>query len=112
MMGPEHHRFHHSIKTEEAKNYCSVTAICDHLFGTFLYRPGETLEETGTKGPNRFPESNRFLPVISIHSHVDLLQYENTTVVFNGTVIENQLNSPFRYVLTQSFHTVITDTDY
>lgn len=64
MMGPEHHRFHHSIKTEEAKNYSSITAIWDHLFGTFLYRPGEAPEKIGIKGPNRFPESNMLLASI------------------------------------------------
>ena len=64
MMGPEHHRFHHSIKTEEAKNYSSITAIWDHLFGTFLYRPGEAPEKIGIKGPNRSPESNMLLASI------------------------------------------------
>lgn len=34
----EQHRWHHSNKIEEAKNY-SVFMLWDHLFGTFVYRP-------------------------------------------------------------------------
>lgn len=34
----EVHRWHHSNKIEEAKNF-SVVMIWDHLFGTFVYRP-------------------------------------------------------------------------
>lgn len=34
----EQHRWHHSNKIEEAKNY-SVLMLWDHLFGTFVYRP-------------------------------------------------------------------------
>jgi len=34
----EIHRWHHSNKIEEAKNY-SVFMLWDHLFGTFVYKP-------------------------------------------------------------------------
>jgi sterol desaturase/sphingolipid hydroxylase (fatty acid hydroxylase superfamily) len=34
----EVHRWHHSNKIEEAKNF-SVVMIWDHLFGTFVYKP-------------------------------------------------------------------------
>lgn len=34
----EMHRWHHSNKIEEAKNY-SVLMLWDHLFGTFVYQP-------------------------------------------------------------------------
>lgn len=34
----EQHRWHHSNKIEEAKNY-SVFMLWDHLFGTFVYHP-------------------------------------------------------------------------
>lgn len=34
----EMHRWHHSNKIEEAKNY-SVLMLWDHLFGTFVYKP-------------------------------------------------------------------------
>ena len=61
MMGPEHHRFHHSTDIEEAKNYSSVTALWDQVFGTFLYRPGEAPEEIGIKAPNRFPQSDKLV---------------------------------------------------
>lgn len=35
----EIHRWHHSNKLDEAKNY-SVFLLWDHLFGTFVYKPG------------------------------------------------------------------------
>lgn len=47
IMGPEHHRFHHSVNLDEALNYSSELALWDQLFGTFLYRPGEGPERVG-----------------------------------------------------------------
>jgi sterol desaturase/sphingolipid hydroxylase (fatty acid hydroxylase superfamily) len=35
----EIHRWHHSNKMDEAKNY-SIVMLWDHLFGTFVYPPG------------------------------------------------------------------------
>ena len=65
MMGPEHHRFHHSTEQDEAQNYSSVTALWDQVFGTFIYRPGEAPEEIGISEPHRFPESGNLLHSIS-----------------------------------------------
>jgi len=65
MMGPEHHRFHHSTEQDEAMNYGAVTAIWDQVFGTFLYRPGEAPREIGIKQPHRFPESHKVLSNIA-----------------------------------------------
>jgi len=64
MMGPEHHRFHHSTDAAEAINYCSVTAIWDQVFGTFLYRPGTQPEEIGIDEPHRFPQNDKVLQSI------------------------------------------------
>jgi len=65
LMGPEHHRFHHSTEQHEAMNYGAVTALWDQVFGTFLYRPGEAPREIGVKGPHRFPESHKLLSNIA-----------------------------------------------
>jgi len=65
MMGPEHHRFHHSTEQDEAQNYSSVTALWDQVFGTFIYRPGEAPEQIGVSEPNRFPESGKLLQSIT-----------------------------------------------
>jgi len=65
MMGPEHHRFHHSTEQDEAQNYSSVTALWDQVFGTFIYRPGEAPREIGVSEPNRFPESGKLLQSIA-----------------------------------------------
>lgn len=65
MMGPEHHRFHHSTDQDEAQNYSSVTALWDQVFGTFIYRPGEAPEKIGVNRPNRFPESDRIIQSIA-----------------------------------------------
>ncbi|MEW8317604.1 MAG: sterol desaturase family protein [Candidatus Thiodiazotropha sp.] len=60
-MGPEHHRFHHSQRTEEALNFGSELAIWDQLFGTFLYRPGGQPVRIGISQPNEFPEDVELL---------------------------------------------------
>ena len=65
MMGPEHHRFHHSTDQDEAQNYSSVTALWDQVFGTFIYHPGEAPEEIGISTPHRFPKSDDLLRSIS-----------------------------------------------
>lgn len=65
MMGPEHHRFHHSTEQDEAMNYSATTALWDQVFGTFLYRPGEAPRAIGVKEPHRFPESHKLLSNIA-----------------------------------------------
>jgi len=59
VMGPEHHRFHHSELIEEAGNFSSEIALWDRIFGTFIYRPGQEPERIGIAEPNRFPPSDR-----------------------------------------------------
>ena len=55
VMGPEHHRFHHSVKLNEALNYSSELALWDQLFGTFLYRPGEAPQRVGVADGQDLP---------------------------------------------------------
>lgn len=57
VMGPQHHRFHHSIDNKEALNYCVELAVWDQVFGTFLYRPGSEPAGIGIQEPNRFPSA-------------------------------------------------------
>lgn len=55
IMGPAHHRLHHSTVMEEAGNFASATTISDILFGTFVYEPGRAPAEIGVVKPQSFP---------------------------------------------------------
>jgi sterol desaturase/sphingolipid hydroxylase (fatty acid hydroxylase superfamily) len=46
-VGPELHRYHHSAKPEEGKNYGATLSIFDQIFGTFVYRPGTPPQDLG-----------------------------------------------------------------
>ena len=61
IMGPAHHRLHHSIIAAEAQNYGTTLALWDQLFGTFLYGPGKTPRVVGVIAPGKFPSANRVL---------------------------------------------------
>lgn len=51
----ELHRFHHSAKLEEAKNYSALLTLWDRVFGTYYYKP-DTAEEIGLVDYNGYPE--------------------------------------------------------
>lgn len=61
MLGPEHHRFHHSTVVEESQNFGAATALWDQVFGTFLYRPGECPHQVGVDRPDTFPGEHQLL---------------------------------------------------
>ena len=55
IMGPVHHRLHHSTVLEEAGNFASATTVWDIAFGTFVYEPGRAPAEIGIVEPEKFP---------------------------------------------------------
>jgi len=55
IMGPAHHRLHHSTVVEEAGNFASATTVWDIAFGTFVYEPGQRPEAVGVAKPETFP---------------------------------------------------------
>ena len=55
IMGPAHHRLHHSTALEEAGNFASALTIWDIVFGTFTYEPGRAPEAVGVVKPGSFP---------------------------------------------------------
>lgn len=55
IMGPAHHRLHHSTVVEEAGNFASATTIWDLVFGTFVYEPGRAPAGIGVVKPESFP---------------------------------------------------------
>lgn len=61
IMGPEHHRLHHSTVIAEAGNHATGLTLWDVVFGTFTWRPGRTPSGVGTVDPNEFPEPNRII---------------------------------------------------
>lgn len=57
LMGPAHHRLHHSTITSEAQNYGTTIALWDHVFGTFVL-PDRAPGAVGIAAPNAFPSPN------------------------------------------------------
>lgn len=55
IMGPAHHRLHHSTDIEEAGNFASAITLWDIAFGTFVYAPGLAPEAAGVADPQTFP---------------------------------------------------------
>lgn len=55
IMGPTHHRLHHSTVMEEAGNFASATTIWDIVFGTFVYQSGRAPQGVGVVKPETFP---------------------------------------------------------
>lgn len=54
-VGPELHRYHHSAKLSEAKNFGATLSIYDQLFGTFVYKPNQAPERLGVDKPESYP---------------------------------------------------------
>jgi sterol desaturase/sphingolipid hydroxylase (fatty acid hydroxylase superfamily) len=54
LMGPAHHRLHHSTITSEAQNYGTTIALWDQVFGTFVL-PDRAPGAVGIAEPNAFP---------------------------------------------------------
>jgi sterol desaturase/sphingolipid hydroxylase (fatty acid hydroxylase superfamily) len=65
-VGTELHRYHHSADPAEAKNYGSILAIYDILFGTFVYRPGVAPNELGVRAEEGFPPYEESLAVMAL----------------------------------------------
>ncbi|MEQ9500321.1 MAG: sterol desaturase family protein [Deltaproteobacteria bacterium] len=61
VMGPEHHRLHHSTVLEEAGNHATGITLWDVVFGTFTWRPGRTPFAVGTVDPDEFPSPNQII---------------------------------------------------
>ncbi len=55
IMGPAHHRLHHSVVMGEAGNFASAITLWDLIFGTFVYGPGLAPERVGVVKPDTFP---------------------------------------------------------
>lgn len=55
VMGPAHHRLHHSTVMAEAGNFASAITLWDVLFGTFVYGPSLTPAKVGVVEPETFP---------------------------------------------------------
>jgi len=65
-IGPELHRFHHSAKVSEGKNYGATLSIFDLIFGTFVYKPGTAPEMLGVYSPDRYPKYGQLLQVLKL----------------------------------------------
>lgn len=65
-VGPELHRYHHSAKMSEAKNYGATLSVYDQLFGTFVYRPGCPPEELGISQAQNYPAYNNIISVMKL----------------------------------------------
>ena len=65
-VGTELHRYHHSAKVSEAKNYGSALSIYDLMFRTFVYRPGIPPEELGVSTSAGLPSYDRTLEVLKL----------------------------------------------
>ena len=63
-VGPEVHRYHHSAKTSEAKNYGATLTLWDQIFGTFVYRPGTAPVELGTGPDEKLPNYQSVFSVL------------------------------------------------
>jgi sterol desaturase/sphingolipid hydroxylase (fatty acid hydroxylase superfamily) len=65
-IGTELHRYHHSADVNEGRNYGSVLAIYDVLFGTFVYRPGIPPKELGISAEQKLPPYESTLKVMML----------------------------------------------
>ncbi len=70
IMGPAHHRLHHSTAMEEAGNFAAVLTVWDVVFGTFVYEPGRAPESVGVVKPETFPPPMNLLRN-QLHPFVD-----------------------------------------
>jgi len=65
-VGPELHRYHHSARPEECKNYGATLSIFDQLFGTFVYRPGVPPRELGVMPESGLPDYDKTGAVLAL----------------------------------------------
>lgn len=65
-VGPELHRYHHSARPEEGKNYGATLSIFDQLFGTFVYRPGVPPQDLGVMPNTGLPDYDRTAAVLAL----------------------------------------------
>lgn len=61
LMGPAHHRLHHSTRTEEAQNYGTTLALWDRVFGTYVPAHDRTPAQVGVADPGSFPPDRDLL---------------------------------------------------
>ncbi len=59
VMGPEHHRLHHSADADDAGNYGTIVTLWDRVFGTFRWSPGRQARVVGVRAPHGFPDAQR-----------------------------------------------------
>lgn len=57
LVGTELHRFHHSARLDEAKNFGVLTPFWDLVFGTFRYDARRLPEALGVVDPLNYPPS-------------------------------------------------------
>jgi sterol desaturase/sphingolipid hydroxylase (fatty acid hydroxylase superfamily) len=65
-VGPELHRYHHSARPDEAKNYGATLSVFDQLFGTFVYRPGVPPRDLGVRPDSGLPDYDRTGAVLAL----------------------------------------------
>lgn len=61
VMGPEHHRLHHSADLRDAGNYATILTLWDRVFGTFTWSPGRRIARAGVVDADSFPAPRRIL---------------------------------------------------
>lgn len=59
VLGPEHHRLHHSPAPGHGGNYATVLTLWDRVFGTYAWEPGGGAEVVGVREPGAFPDPQR-----------------------------------------------------
>jgi sterol desaturase/sphingolipid hydroxylase (fatty acid hydroxylase superfamily) len=64
--GTELHRYHHSSKISEARNYGVVLTLWDLVFGTFKYQPGKLPASLGLDSTGEYPHSRNFWRVLAL----------------------------------------------
>ena len=65
-VGPETHRYHHSAKIDESKNYGNTLTIYDLIFGTFVYHPGVPPQNLGVNLDQGLPAYENTLAVLAL----------------------------------------------
>jgi sterol desaturase/sphingolipid hydroxylase (fatty acid hydroxylase superfamily) len=65
-VGPELHRYHHSARVDEAKNYGATLSVFDWMFGTFVYHPGTAPRDLGIDPASGLPPYERTWDVLKL----------------------------------------------
>jgi sterol desaturase/sphingolipid hydroxylase (fatty acid hydroxylase superfamily) len=66
LVGTELHRFHHSARLDEAKNFGVLTPFWDLVFGTFRYDAKRLPEALGVVDPEQYPPSRAIGSVLML----------------------------------------------